>query len=55
VINIVYEEEYSAKYNKNEPELKEKILRLDLEEGCTKKSLTEEHHLGQGTVNSWLQ
>ena len=29
-------------YNKYEPELKEKVLRLYLEEGRTKKSLTEE-------------
>ena len=42
-------------YNKYEPELKEKVLRLYLEEGRTKKSLTEEYHLGQGTITYWLQ
>lgn len=42
-------------YNKYEPELKEKILRLYLEEGRTKKSLTDEYHLGSGTVTYWLQ
>ena len=29
-----------------EPELKEKIIRLHLENGRTKKSLTEEYNLG---------
>ena len=33
-----------------EPELKQKIIRLHLEEGRTQKSLTEEHGLGQGTI-----
>jgi len=42
-------------YNKFEPELKEKILCLHMEEGRTKKSLTEEHQLGQGTITYWLQ
>lgn len=37
-----------------EPELKEKVLRLYLEEGRTKKSLTQEYHLGQGTLTYWL-
>lgn len=44
-----------ANYNKYEPELKEKVLRLYLEEGRTKKSLTEEYQLGQGTITYWLQ
>ena len=44
-----------ATYNKYEPELKEKILRLYLEEGRTKKSLTEEYNLGSGTITYWLQ
>ncbi len=44
-----------SNYNKYEPELKEKILRLHLEEGRTKKSLTEEYHLGSGTITYWLQ
>ena len=43
------------KKNHYEPELKEKVLRLYLEEGRTKKSLTEEYKLGQGTLNYWLQ
>jgi len=41
--------------NRYEPDLKEKIIRLYLEEGRTKKSLTEEYHLGQGTITYWLQ
>gem|GEM_PF-958304 len=41
--------------NHYEPEFKEKILRLYLEEGRTKKSLTEEFNLGQGIINYWLQ
>ena len=40
--------------NQYEPELKEKVLRLYLE-GRTKKSLTEEFNLGQGTLSYWLQ
>lgn len=44
-----------SSYQKYEPELKEKVLRLYLEEGRTKKSLTEEYHLGQGTITYWLQ
>lgn len=44
-----------ATYNKYEPEPKEKILRLYLEEGRTKKSLTEEYNLGSGTITYWLQ
>jgi len=44
-----------SNYTKYEPELKEKILRLYLEEGRTKKSLTEEYHLGSGTITYWLQ
>lgn len=38
-----------------EPERKETVLRLYLEEGRTKKSLTEEYGLGQGTLTYWLQ
>jgi transposase len=41
--------------NRYEPELKDKILRLYLEEGRTKKSLTEEYNLGQGTLTYWLK
>ena len=41
--------------NRYEPELKEKVLRLYLEEGRTKKSLTEEFNLGKGTITYWLQ
>ena len=41
--------------NRYEPELKQKVLRLYLEEGRTKKSLTEEYNLGQGTLTYCLQ
>ena len=41
--------------NRYEPELKQKVFRLYLEEGRTKKSLTEEYNLGQGTLTYWLQ
>ncbi len=44
-----------SKNQKYEPELKEKIIRLHLEEGRTKKSLTEEYNLGKGTLTYWLQ
>lgn len=36
-------------------ELKEKIIRLHLEQGRTVKSLTQEYHLGNGTLTYWLQ
>lgn len=36
-----------ANYNKYNPELREKILRFYLEEGRTKKSLTEEYQFIQ--------
>lgn len=36
-----------------EPELKERILRLHLEEGRTQSSLTKEYGLGQGTISYW--
>lgn len=41
--------------NHYEIELKQKVLRLYLEEGRTKKSLTTEYNLGQGTLTYWLQ
>ncbi len=44
-----------SKNQKYEPEFKEKIIRLHLEEGRTKKSLTEEYNLGKGTLTYWLQ
>ncbi len=43
-----------SKVIKYEPELKEHIIRLHLEEGRTIKSLTEEYHLGKGTLRYWL-
>ena len=36
-------------------ELKQEIIRLHLEEGRTIKSLTEEYHLGKGTITYWLK
>ncbi len=36
-------------------ELKSKIIRLHLEQGRTIKSLTQEYHLGNGTLNYWLK
>jgi len=41
--------------NHYEPELKEKIILLYLEECRKKKSLAEEYHLGQETLTYWLQ
>ncbi len=41
-----------TKYNK---ELKSKIIRLHLEQGRTIKSLTQEYHLGNCTLNYWLK
>jgi len=38
-----------------EPELKEKVIRLHLEEGRSVRSLTEEYNLGRGTLNYWLK
>lgn len=36
-----------------EPELKQEIIRLYLEEGRTIQSLTEEYNLGKGTLRYW--
>lgn len=43
------------KEQKYEPELKDRILRLHLEEGRTQSSLTKEYGLGQGTISYWLK
>lgn len=41
--------------NKRYPtELRDKILRLHLEDGRTIKSLTKEYDLGSGTLKYWL-
>ena len=39
---------------KYDPVLREKIIRLHLEEGRTIKSLTAEYNLGSGTLRYWL-
>lgn len=39
-----------ANYRRYEPELKEKVLRLHLEERRTKKSSTQEYNLGCSTL-----
>lgn len=41
-----------TRYSKD---LKDKIIRLHLEEGRTIKSLTSEFHLGTGTLTYWLK
>jgi transposase len=41
-------------YNKYDPILRNKIIRLHLEEGRTIKSLTAEYNLGSGTLKYWL-
>ena len=38
-----------------EPEFKQKIVRLVLEEGRTLKSVNEEYNLGEGTVRGWIR
>ena len=43
-----------SKAKNYESELRDQIIRLHLEEGRTIKSLTEEYHLGQGTLRYWL-
>lgn len=40
--------------SKYDPVLREKIIRLHLEEGRTIKSLTDEYNLGSGTLRYWL-
>ena len=40
--------------NRYDPHLRDKIIRLHLEEGRTVKSLTEEYNLGSGTLRYWL-
>ena len=45
-----------SKPNKNyEPEFRQKIVRLVLEEGRTVKSVNEEYTLGEGTVRGWIR
>ena len=38
-----------------EPEFREMVVRLVLEEGRTIKSVNEEYSLGEGTVRSWIK
>lgn len=40
--------------NKYNTVLRDKIIRLHLEEGRTIKSLTDEYNLGSGTLRYWL-
>ncbi len=40
--------------HKYDPVLRDKIIRLHLEEGRTAKSLTDEYNLGNGTLRYWL-
>ncbi len=42
----------NSKYPK---ELKEKILKLYLEQGRSGRSLTQEYQLGRGTLSYWLK
>lgn len=45
-----------SKPNRNyEPEFKQKVVCLVLEEGRTIKSVNEEYSLGEGTVRSWIR
>lgn len=45
-----------AKPSRNyEPEFRQKIVRLVLEEGRTIKSVNEEYNLGEGTVRGWIR
>lgn len=45
-----------AQSNRNyEPEFKQKMIRLVLEEGRTIKSINEEYSLGDGTVRGWIR
>ena len=37
-----------------EPEFKQKILKLHLEDGRTISSLNDEYQLGSGTIKFWL-
>jgi len=39
---------------KYDPILRDKIIRLHLEDGRTIKSLTKEYNLGSGTLRYWL-
>ena len=41
-----------TKYSK---ELKEEVIRLNLKEGRSRKSLEEEYGLGRGTVKYWIK
>lgn len=41
--------------NKYDKSLKDKLVRLHLEEGRTVQSLTDEYKLGNGTLQYWLK
>jgi len=41
--------------NKYDPALRNRILRLHLEEGRTVKSLNDEYNLGNGILRYWLK
>ena len=41
--------------NNYSKETKDEIIRLHLKEGRTIKSLTQEYHLGSGTLQYWLR
>jgi transposase len=41
--------------NKYDSVLRDRIIRLHLEEGRTIKSLTDEYNLGNGTLQYWLK
>ncbi len=41
--------------NKYDPRLRDKIIRLHLEEGRSVKSLTNEYNLGNGILRYWLK
>ena len=36
-------------------ELKEKVVRLHLQEGRTQKSLEEEYNIGRGAIYNWIK
>ncbi len=43
------------KYRRYSEEVKKEVIRLHLDEGRTKKSLSEEYGLGAGTLSNWLK
>ncbi len=44
-----------GKYQRYNEDFKKEMIRLHLEDGRTKKSLSDEYNIGAGTLTNWLK